>query len=134
MGRMVDFPEPYRDLLDAQFATLATIEPDGTPQLSEIWFLHDDGELRLSLNTARRKTQNLAERPQCCLMILDVANPFRYVEVRGRARLVPDDDGAFAHKLHGKYGADVAAYDRPGDKRVVVTIEPTRVRPVDMSG
>ena len=130
---MVDFPEPCRDLLDARFATLATVEPDGTPQLSEISFIHDDGELRLSLNTARRKTQNLSERPRCCLMILDVANPFRYVEVRGRARIEPDDDGAFAHKLHVEYDADVAAYDKPGDKRVVVTIEPTRVRPVDMT-
>jgi nitroimidazol reductase NimA-like FMN-containing flavoprotein (pyridoxamine 5'-phosphate oxidase superfamily) len=62
---MADFPDDYRDLLDARFATLATVEPDGTPQLSEIWFLHDDGEIRLSLNTARRKTQNLQARPQC---------------------------------------------------------------------
>jgi PPOX class probable F420-dependent enzyme len=131
---MVDLPEPYRDLLDAQVATLATVEPGGTPQLSEIWFLHDDdGELRLSLSTARRKTQNLMQRPQCSLLILDLVNPFRYVEVRGRARIEPDDDGSFAHKLHGKYGTDVAAYDQPGDKRVVVTLEPTRIRPVDMS-
>jgi PPOX class probable F420-dependent enzyme len=129
---MVDLPQPYRDLLEAQFATLATIEPDGTPQLSEIWFLHDDGELRLSLNTARRKTQNLMQRPQCGLLILDLANPFRYLEVRGRARIEPDDDGAFAHKLHAKYNADVTEYDQPGDKRVVVTIEPTRIRPVNM--
>jgi len=133
MARMVELPEPYRDLLDAQVTTLATIEPDGTPQLSEIWFLYDGGELRLSLNTARRKTKNLSERPQCALLILDLGNPMRYVEIRGRARIEPDDDGSFAHKLHGKYNADVAAYDRPGDKRVVVTIEPTRVRPVDMS-
>ena len=131
---MADFPAEYRDLLDARFATLATVEPDGTPQLSEIWFLDDEGEIRLSLNTARRKTQNLTQRPQCSLMILDIENPFRYVEIRGRARIEPDDDHAFADKLHGKYGADVAAYDQPSDKRVVVTIEPTRIRPVDMSG
>jgi PPOX class probable F420-dependent enzyme len=130
----IDLPEEYRDLLDAQVATLATVEPDGTPQLSEIWFLHDDGELRLSLNTTRRKTRNLSERPQCSLLILDLENPFRYVEIRGRARIEPDDDGSFAHKLHGKYNADVAAYDKPGEGRVVVTIEPARVRPVDMSG
>jgi PPOX class probable F420-dependent enzyme len=130
----IDLPEEYRDLLDAHVATLATVEPDGTPQLSEIWFLHDESELRLSLNTARRKTQNLSERPQCSLLILDLENPFRYVEIRGRARIEPDDDGAFAHKLHGKYDADVAAYDKPGEGRVVVTIEPTRIRPVDMSG
>jgi len=130
---MADYPESHRYLLDAQFATLATVEPDGTPQLSEIWFLYDDGEIRLSLNTARRKTQNLQARPQCSLMILDLANPFRYLEVRGRARIEPDDDHAFADKLHGKYGADVSAYDQPGDRRVVVTIEPSRIRAVDMS-
>jgi PPOX class probable F420-dependent enzyme len=131
---MADFPNDYRDLLDAQFATLGTVEPDGTPQLSEIWFLHDDGEIRLSLNATRRKTQNLSKRAECSLLILDLENPFRYVEIRGRARIEPDDDGAFAHKLHGKYDADVAAYDKPGEGRVVVTIEPTRIRPVDMSG
>ena len=129
----IDLPDEYRDLLDAQVATLATVERDGTPQLSEIWFLHDDGELRLSLNTARRKTRNLSERSECSLLILDLENPFRYVEIRGRAR-IEDDDGSFAHKLHGKYDADVAAYDMPGDGRVAVTIEPTRVRPVDLSG
>jgi PPOX class probable F420-dependent enzyme len=130
---MADFPDSHRDLLDVQFATLATLEPNGLPQLSEVWFLHDDGELRLSLNSSRRKTQNLIERPQCGLMILDLENPFRYVEVRGTARVEPDADGAFAHKLHGKYDADVSAYDRPGEERYVVTIEPARIRPVDMS-
>jgi len=129
----IDLPEEYRYLLDANVATLATVEPDGTPQLSELWFLHDEGEIRLSLNTARRKTQNLSQRPKCSLLILDLENPFKYVEIRGRAR-IEDDDGSFAHKLHGKYDADVAAYDRPGEGRVVVTIEPTRIRPVDMSG
>jgi predicted pyridoxine 5'-phosphate oxidase superfamily flavin-nucleotide-binding protein len=58
MARMADIPDDYRDLLDAQFATLGTVEPDGTPQLSEIWFLHDNGEIRLSLTPpgARRRT------------------------------------------------------------------------------
>ena len=130
---MADFPESHRYLLDAQFATLATLEPDNQPQLSELWFLYDEGEIRLSLNDTRRKTQNLVARPQCTLLILDVDNPFKYVELRGRARIEPDDDHAFADKLHSKYGADVSAYDQPGDKRVVVTIEATRIRPVDMT-
>jgi PPOX class probable F420-dependent enzyme len=130
---MAEFPESHRYLLDAPFATLATIEPDGLPQLSEVWFLHDDGELRLSLNGARRKTQNLRARPECGLLILDIENPFKYLEVRGRARVEPDEGAAFAHKLHGKYDADVAAYDKPGEQRYVVTIEPARIRPVDMT-
>ena len=131
---MPEFPESHRYLLDAQFATLATLEPDNQPQLSEVWFLHDGGDVRMSLNSARRKTQNLTARPQCTLLILDVDNPFKYVEIRGRARIEPDDDHAFADKLHGKYGADVSAYDQPGDRRVVVTIEPARIRGVDMTG
>src|SRR3954469_8350476 len=101
---MAEFPESHRYLLDAQFATLATIEPNGLPQLSEVWFLHDDGELRLSLNSARRKTQNLQARPGCALLILDVENPMKYLEVRGRARVEPDEDRSVAHKVHRKYG------------------------------
>ena len=86
---MSDFPESHRDLLGAQVATLATLEPDGQPQLSEIWFLYDEGEIRLSLNTSRRKTQNLTARDRCTLLILDLKNPVRYLEIRGRARIGP---------------------------------------------
>jgi PPOX class probable F420-dependent enzyme len=134
MRRMADFPDDYRDLLDAQFATLATVEPDGTPQLSEIWFLHDDGEIRLSLNTTRRKTQNLEQRPQCSLLILDLENPLRYLEIRGRARTAPDTDHAFADAVDAKYGANFRDHDGPGETRVIVTIDPVRVHAVDMSG
>jgi PPOX class probable F420-dependent enzyme len=130
---MPDIPESHRYLLDAQVATLATLEPGGAPQLSELWFLYDDGKLRLSLNSSRRKTQNLTERPDCSLLILDLENPYKYLEVRGRARVEPDDDRTLAHKVHAKYGVDASQYDRPGERRLAVTIEPTRIRAVDMS-
>ena len=80
---MTTFPDSHSDLLDAQFATLATVGKDGVPQQTEVWFLHDDGELKLSLNDSRLKTRNLQKRPQCSLMVLDVGNPYRYLEVRG---------------------------------------------------
>jgi len=131
---MTTFPQSHSDLLDAQVASLATIGGDGFPQMTELWFLHDDGELKLSLNTSRLKTRNLMKRPQCSLMLLDLENPYRYLVVRGNARIEPDDDYAFASKLGAKYSADVKEHDRPEDKRVVVTIEPTNVYPVDMSG
>jgi PPOX class probable F420-dependent enzyme len=130
---MTDFPASHRDLLDAQVATFGTVDDDGRPQLSEVWFLHDGGELRVSLNDSRAKLRNLEARPKCSLLILDLANPYRYLEVRGTARVEPDD-GSFARKVGEKYGADLAAYDRPGEGRVVVTVEPERVYPVDMSG
>jgi PPOX class probable F420-dependent enzyme len=131
---MTEFTESHRDLLDAQFATLATIGADGLPQLTEIWFLHDEGELKLSLNTSRLKTRNLRRRPQCSLLILDLENPYRYLEVRGTARIVPDDDYTFARQLGAKYDADLSVHDGPGDSRVAVTIEPANVYAVDMTG
>jgi PPOX class probable F420-dependent enzyme len=132
---MTDFPESHRDLLDAPVATLATIGKDGLPQMTEIWFLHDEGELRTSLNDSRLKTRNLQQRPECGLMILDLANPYRYLTVRGRATVEPDDDYAFAAKLGAKYGgADVRDHDGPGEGRVVVTFVPSNVYAVDMGG
>jgi PPOX class probable F420-dependent enzyme len=132
---MTTFPESHRDLLDAPVATLATLGKDGLPQMTEIWFLHDEGELKTSLNDSRLKTRNLQQRPECGLMILDLANPYRYLTVRGRATVEPDDDYAFAAKLGAKYGgADVREHDGPGESRVVVTIVPSNVYAVDMGG
>jgi PPOX class probable F420-dependent enzyme len=131
---MTTFPDSHRDLLEASVATLATIGNDGVPQLTEVWFLHDEGELKTSLNTSRLKTRNLQRRPECGLMILDLANPYRYLSVRGRAEIAPDDDYAFATKLGAKYNANVRDHDGPGESRVVVTIAPTHVYAVDMGG
>jgi PPOX class probable F420-dependent enzyme len=134
MSAMTTFPDSHRDLLEAQVASLATIGRDGFPQLTEIWFLLEDGELKLSLNTSRIKTRNLQERPQCSLLVLDLQNPYRYLEVRGNARIEPDDDYAFARRVGAKYDADLKVHDGPGDSRVTVTIEPANVYAVDMSG
>ena len=111
---MTSFPDSHRDLLDAQVASLATIGGDGFPQMTELWFLHDDDELKLSLSDARLKTRNLVKRPKCSLMILDLQNPYRYLVVRGNARIDPDDDYVFADKLGAKYSADVKVHDQPG--------------------
>jgi PPOX class probable F420-dependent enzyme len=134
MWAMTDFPPSHRDLLDGQVATLATIGRNGFPQMTEVWFLFDEGELKLSLNTARLKTRNLQARPQCSLLLLDLENPYRYLEVRGNAQIEPDDDLSFAQKVGAKYNAELSDHDRPEDSRVVVTIEPDNIYPVDMNG
>jgi PPOX class probable F420-dependent enzyme len=134
MSGMTDFPASHSDLLEGQVASLATLGRNGFPQVTEIWFLHDDGEIKLSLNTSRLKTRNLQRDPKCSLMLLDLANPYRYLEVRGNARVEPDDEYEFANRLGAKYSADLRVHDRPGDSRVVVTIDPVNVYPVDMSG
>jgi PPOX class probable F420-dependent enzyme len=125
---MAAFPESHKDLLDIPVATLATNGTDGYPQVTALWFLFDDGVLKLSLNTSRQKTKNLQAHPECTLFFLDPANPYRTLEVRARAEIAPDPDYAFADKLGAKYGgADLRANDRPGETRVVVSLHPVKV-------
>jgi|SRR5665213_490247 len=130
---MIDIPASHQDLLQSPVAEFATIGPGGRPQLSEVWFLYESDSLALSLNTTRQKTKNLMARPQCCLFILDLAVPQRYLDVRGDADVAPDD-GSFAERVGKKCGADLRACDHPCDERVVVRIVAQRVNAVDMRG
>ncbi|HET7466936.1 MAG TPA: PPOX class F420-dependent oxidoreductase [Candidatus Dormibacteraeota bacterium] len=121
-------PESHRDLLQSKVAMLATVGPTGRPQLSALWFAADGETVKISLNTSRQKTKNLKRNPAVSLMLMDHANPMRYVELRGHAELEPDPDYEFASVIGAKYGVDLRTRDRPGEQRVVVTIHPDRVR------
>ena len=131
---MPAIPPSHRDLLGGQVATLATVGPDGRPQLSEVWFLADGDTVSISLNTARQKTKNLRANPAANLFLLDLASPYRYLEIRGDAEISPDDDYSFADRVGAKYNANLRDHDQPGQTRVVVTIRPVRVNAVDMRG
>lgn len=131
---MASIPASHRDLLDAQVGTLATVGDDGRPQLSEVWFVADGDTVRISLNSSRQKVRNLQRRAACSFLIVDLSNPYRYLELRGDAALERDDDYAFADRAGAKYQADLREHDRPGEYRLIVTINPTRVNAVDMSG
>lgn len=131
-GRCV--PESHRDLLNAQYATLATVGPTGRPQMSTVCFLaSEDGTVQLSVNATRQKSLNMVDNPMVALHILDTDEPFRYLELRGDANVEPDDDYAFADQLGAKYGGlDLRDMDQAGEQRTVVTVSLTRVRAVDM--
>ena len=132
---MTAIPDPFRDLLSAQTATLATVGSDGRPQLSEVWFLAEGETVSVSLNSSRQKMKNLLRNPACTVFILDVANPYRYLELRGDAEITPDPDYTFADKVGAKYGgASLREHDRTGETRYLVTIRPVRVNAVNMGG
>lgn len=131
---MPEIPASYRDLLDGQFATLATVGKDGRPQLSEVWFLAEGDTVAVSLNSSRQKTKNLTANPVVNLFLLDLGSAYRYLELRGDAEITADDDYEFADKVGAKYNADLRAHDYPGEKRVKVTIRPVRVNAVNMRG
>jgi PPOX class probable F420-dependent enzyme len=128
VDQLSTIPASHRDLLQADFATLGTVGADGRPQLSEVWFLAAEDRVRLSLNASRQKVKNLQQRTECSLLILDLGQPYRYLEIRGDAKIEPDPDYTFADQLGAKYGSDLRDRDLPGETRVVVTIRPQRVR------
>jgi PPOX class probable F420-dependent enzyme len=127
-------PDSHRDLLRGEFLTLATVGDDGYPQVSEVWFVAEGDQVAMSLNTRRQKVKNLETEPACTALLLDLQNPYRYLEIRGTAVVAPDEDRAFAEQVGAKYNADLREHDAPGDRRVVVRIVPVRINAVDMSG
>jgi PPOX class probable F420-dependent enzyme len=122
-------PEKYLDLFTKRaFASLGTMMPDGTPQVTPVW-VDLDGDL-VVVNTAkgRQKDRNMRRDPRVALAIIDPENPYRYLEIRGRVAEI-SEDGADAHidKMAKKYlGADKYPYRQSGEVRVMFKIRPER--------
>lgn len=121
----------YRDLLDKKaFAHLATVGPDGAPQVTPVWFDFDGTHVRINTARGRVKDRNLRSDGRVALSILDPDNAYRYVQVRGRVASMTED-GADAHidALARKYlGQDRYPFRQPGEVRVMVRIVPERVQ------
>ncbi|MBW3605028.1 MAG: PPOX class F420-dependent oxidoreductase [Actinobacteria bacterium] len=120
-------PDSHVDLVTgASFAHVATIGPDGEPQSTPVWIDGDATTVRFSQTTSRQKYENVQREPRLAMSMVDMDNPYRYLEIRGRVVDISDDaDNAFIDALAKKYlGEDSYPYHQPGDKRVVVTVEP----------
>ena len=122
----------YEDLLAWETPALghvATIGPEGEPQANPVWFDWDGQHLSFSQTTTRKKLRNLRQDPRIAVSIVDPTNPYRYLEIRGRmVRVDPDPDKAFIDRMAQKYlGQEKYPWNRPGDERVVVVIEPERI-------
>src|SRR6266516_1611648 len=95
---MAMVPDKYLDLLQQKkaFANLATVNPDGSPQVTPVWFDYTDGAIRVNTAKGRVKHRNMQEGSPVALAILDPDNPYRHVQVRGRVKRV-SEIGADAH-------------------------------------
>jgi PPOX class probable F420-dependent enzyme len=123
-------PATHHDLLEAAWASaLVTLDAQGRPQTTAVWFLADreDGKLKLSLSDGRKKFEHIRANPEVDFFIVDTANQFRTLEVRGTVTITGDEDKALSSKVGAKYDADVSTFDGPGETRYAVTIEPRRV-------
>lgn len=123
-------PEKYKDLFQKKaFANLATVMPDGTPQVTPVWVDYDGTHVLVNSARGRRKDKNMERNPAVALSILDPDNPYRYLEVRGRVVDITEE-GADEHidKMAKKYmGVDAYPNRRPQEVRVLYKIEPLRV-------
>jgi PPOX class probable F420-dependent enzyme len=126
---MAAIPDKYLDLLQHKkaFANLATLMPDGSPQVTPVWFDYKDGRIRVNTAKGRVKARNMQEGAAVALAVMDPDNPYRYVQVRGRVKRVAEQNAdAHIDTLAKKYlGKDKYPWARPGEVRVIYEIEPT---------
>ena len=128
---MATIPEKYLDLLTKKkaFAVIATTMPDGSPQVTPVWFDFKDGHVRVNTAKGRVKARTLKKGAAVALAIIDPDNPYRYIQIRGRVTRVTKD-GAVPHidSLAKKYlGQDKYPHAAPGEVRLMCEIEPTSV-------
>ncbi len=130
---MDQIPDKYRDLLADEkraFVFLATTMKDGSPQVTPVWFNTDGTHILINTAEGRLKDRNMRSRPGVALCIADPANPYRYLQIRGKV-VERTLQGAREHidalnfKYHGK-----AKYEGPVDQvRVIYKIAPEKIDP-----
>ncbi|HMV48024.1 MAG TPA: PPOX class F420-dependent oxidoreductase [Blastocatellia bacterium] len=122
-------PDNYVDLFDKKvFAALATLMPNGSPQVTPVWIDYDGENVIFNTAVGRQKDKNLQADGHVALSLVDPDNPYRYLEVRGTV-VERTTDGADEHinKMAKKYiGQDVYPFRQPGEVRVIYKIKPER--------
>ncbi len=132
----VPIPESHRDLLlDARYAVLTTLMPDGQLQSSIVWADYDGEHVLLNTTLERQKGRNMRANPRVTLLVIDPANGSRWLEVRGRVAAITQE-GALAHadrltrQYTGKahfYGDVYPPEQQARETRVIIRIEPLKV-------
>jgi hypothetical protein len=123
-------PKDYSDLFSKRaFASLATLMPNGHPQVTPVWCDIDNGYVIFNSARGRQKDRNVRRDPRVTLTLIDPENPYRYLEIRGRVVEITENSAdAHIDKLAKKYlGVDKYPYRQPGEVRVIYKVEPEHV-------
>jgi PPOX class probable F420-dependent enzyme len=127
---MATIPASHADLLSKPaFANLATLNPDGSPQVTPVWVDFDGSHVIVNTARGRVKAKNLAREPRIALSIADPQNPYRYLGLQGRVVEMTEKGGdAHIDKMAKKYlGKDSYPFRKPGEVRIIVKIAPDKV-------
>ncbi|MFB6805128.1 PPOX class F420-dependent oxidoreductase [Streptomyces sp. NPDC056387] len=113
------------------FASVATIQPDGSPQMSVTWLARDGDDLLISTTVGRRKETNLRRDPRVSVLINPHNAPYTYAEVRGTAELTTEGGQELIDQLSRKYtGKEYADFNPASGEdsaRVVIRITARKV-------
>ena len=125
----MSFPKEYPDLLNNESKALlylATLMPDGSPQVTPVWFSTDGKHILINTNEGRVKDRNMKARPKVAMTIQDPNDPYRYLGIRGEVTGYTRE-GADEHinQLSLKYDGKPWQY-REGQKRIIFRIKPNR--------
>lgn len=117
-----------RELIDGKnFATVATINPDGGPQTSVVWVALEDGAVVFSATRARRKVRNLLRDPRISLTVYATDDPYRSVDIRGTAEVIDDPEKSLPVRLSRKYRGEDPPPEPADVDRVIVRVVPSKV-------
>jgi PPOX class probable F420-dependent enzyme len=127
---MAAIPDEAKHLFENKdFAHVATINPDGTPQVSAVW-IGMDGDL-ITFNTAagRVKPKNLDANPAVAVSIAGQENPYENLIVQGKVVEITEDGADEDIDALAKRYMDVDSYPfrQPGEQRLIIKIEPEKV-------
>lgn len=117
-----------RRILDGKnFATVATLNADGSPHTSVVWILRDGDTVLFSTKANRIKARNLARDPRVSLSIFDLANPYSSLDLRGTAELTEDTGKQLPIDLSHKYLGEDPPPEPEEDVRLIVRITPDKI-------
>ncbi len=109
-------------------AIVCTINPDGSPQMSPIWFVWENGRIYFSTTKHRLKIRNLERDPRIALIVDEPGPPQQTVTFRGVVDPIEDGLGTVTERIANKYTPDGSGYPSiaatPG--RVVVSFKPAK--------
>jgi PPOX class probable F420-dependent enzyme len=117
---------------EKNFAFLATVMKDGSPQVTPTWVDIDKSDGTVLVNTAKGRTKhrNVSTYPRVAVSVIDFSNPYRMVAIRGKVTEQINGKEADQHidKLAKKYlGEDKYPRRRPGEERILLRIKPEHV-------
>lgn len=111
------------------FGHLATLEPDGSPQVTPVWVDVDNEHILVNSAVGRKKVRNVERDPRVSLEVVEQENPYSMLSVKGKVVDITTD-GADQHidAMAKKYlGQDSYPFRQPGEERIIIKIQPQKV-------